>query len=134
MYALIVRIYSVILWFGLLVGFSVGYYIVKIGAQQLGPDGQSVHPFVGGLVGLFIAILILGVGFTLAGIYENTLATANALRRMGGQSGSTNPTAHDSTEKLQEALPLHAGHWIFVAGFLGFLVFMIYFGIQRFGP
>jgi hypothetical protein len=134
MYAIIVRIYSAVLWLGLVVGFVTGYYYVKMMAAQMGPDAPAMYPLLGGLVGLFIAIVVLGAGFTLAGIYENTLATANALRRMSGGAGTAGSTAStDSNAAIGEALPLHAGHWLFILGLVGFLIFMVYFGLQRFG-
>ncbi len=135
MYAIVVRIFSIALWLGLLVGFMAGYLYVRI---PMGPDGPFWPPLLGGLVGLFVAIMILGAGFTLAGIYENTLATARALQRMSGQTSGAQrgigPAQSNSDEALEQALPLHAGHWIFIALLVAFFIWMIYFIVQRYGP
>lgn len=86
----IVRIYSVFLFLALIAAFifpySYWYYV-----QQANPElGGNVSPLAGGLVGLGFGILILGAGFVLVGIFENTLSIAKSLRE--AKSASSSPT------------------------------------------
>lgn len=134
MYTVVVRIYAAFLWLGLLIGYLVGYYATKNYAEQAAMSGATApSPVVGGLLGLFISILVLGAGFTLVGIYENTLATANALRRNGGYSPSE--TDADSSRALREALPMEPSYQLAVAIILlAVAAIGIYFLIPKFGP
>lgn len=96
MITLIVRIYSVFLFLALIAAFimpfSYWYYVRAVNPEV----GASVSPFIGGLVGLCIGILVFGAGFVLIGIFENTLTLANSARDSKAAPSSISPPTSSS--------------------------------------
>jgi ABC-type branched-subunit amino acid transport system permease subunit len=120
---------TIVSFFALVASFFIGYMFFRAPL----PDVPSWSPLVGGLLGLAIACIVLGPGLILAGIYENTLATAKALRQLNGdyKGASTGPSAQSSDDALREELPLHAGHYLFIAAVLALLAYVTYALVQR---
>jgi hypothetical protein len=86
-------------------------------------------------VGLFLAIIILGTGLTLAGIYENTLAIARVLKRSEGfPIAGTTSQQSDLTEPqdtLPTDLPLSIWHILFMGLIAAFVIWFLWFSISR---
>jgi hypothetical protein len=86
-------------------------------------------------MGLAVACIFIGPTLILAGIYENTLATAKALRALNlDDRGNTAAINKGSGETLREDLPLHAGHYLFIVAVLALLVYVTYVLVQRNAP
>lgn len=122
-------VFSAIVSFGgLVAGFIIGYTFFSAPV----PNMPAWSPLIGGLLGLVVACIVLGPSLILAGIYENTLATAKAVRQLSGNNrGTPGAVTQSSDEVLREALPLHAGHYLFIVAVLALLAYVTYTLVQR---
>lgn len=86
----IIRVFTAFLWIGLvlgvLAGFGAGYQMASAN-----PAMGSYMPVLMGFLGLLTSVLVLGAGFTLVGIYENTLAIQKAMKDGASLSMAANP-------------------------------------------